>query len=244
MCSAGASIKKASADYSALLDIEQIEEELIPRYYINAFSFPKIYTIKQGHSKVLSNTHWGLIPSFIHDWEKASVFKTQTINAKAETVFEKISFKNSIINNRCVVLFDGFFEYQHHLKEKIPYYVYPKDHSFFMMGGLYNNWLNKSTGELLSTCSIITTEANSLMSEIHNSKKRMPLIFDKEAAHKWLEKDLKQDEIKSLLTIYPDSKMEAHQVNKTLISPKNIDIQNPDIILPYMDTKGRQESLF
>lgn len=244
MCSAGASVKKASADYSAVLEIEQIEEELIPRYYINAYSFPKLYTIHQGQSKHLSTAHWGLIPSFVKDWESANTYKTQTINAKAETVFEKVSFKKAIYDNRCIILLDGFFEYQHHLKEKRPYYIYPSDNSFFMLGGICENWTNHETGEILSTCSIITTTANSLMSEIHNSKKRMPLIFDKKNAIEWLEKDLQKEDISSLMQVYSDEKMKAHQVNKTLLSPKNIDIQNPATIIPYANTKGIQQSLF
>lgn len=244
MCSAGASVKKASADYSAVIEIEQIEEELIPRYYINAYSFPKLYTIHQGQSKHLSTAHWGLIPSFVKDWESANTYKTQTINAKAETVFEKVSFKKAIYDNRCIILLDGFFEYQHHLKEKNPYYIYPSDDSFFMLGGICENWTNNETGEILITCSIITTTANSLMSEIHNSKKRMPLIFDKKNASKWLENDLNKEDINCLMQPYPDEQMRAHRINKSLISPKNTDIQNPAIILPHTDNIGKQSSLF
>ena len=244
MCSAGASAKKVSADYNAILEIEKIEEDLIPRFFISAYSFPKLYTIKQENPHVLSSSHWGLIPSFIKDWQKANEIKTQTINAKTETVFEKISFKNSILDKRCIILLDGFFEYQHQGKEKIPYYIFPKKNEPFLIGAIYNNWVNTATGEVFSTTSMLTTEANELMSEIHNAKKRMPLIFDESNAKNWLNNDLTKNEIQDLFQQYPTENMQAHIIDKNLISPKKLDIYNEQIIQSYQSPNNIQPELF
>lgn len=244
MCSAGASAKKVSADYNAILEIEKIEEDLIPRFFISAYSFPKLYVIKQENPHLLSSAHWGLIPSFIKDWQKANEIKTQTINAKAETVFEKVSFKNSILDKRCLIILDGFFEYQHQGKEKIPYYIFPKNNEPFLMGGIYNNWVNTTTGEVFSTMSMLTTEANELMSEIHNVKKRMPLIFAKDQAKSWLNNSLNKNDIHDFFQQFPSEKMQAHTINKSLIAPKNLDIYNPEIINSYQAPNNIQPELF
>lgn len=244
MCNATVSAKKISLEYQAMLEIESIAEELSPRYYINAYTFPKLYVIKQENTRLISTAHWGLIPSFVNDWDRANEIKTQTINAKSETVFDKVSFKKSILAARCLILVDGFFEYQHRSKDKIPYYIYPNESPHFLFGGVYNNWLNHSTGEEISSCSIITTEANPLMCDIHNSKKRMPLIFDQEQAQRWLLRDLHESDIRSLMVKYPEEKMRAHQINKALIMPKQINVENSMIINSYVDPLDRQQLLF
>jgi|688.fasta_scaffold07754_14 putative SOS response-associated peptidase YedK len=244
MCSAGASAKKVSEDYKAILAIESLDELLPARFHFSAYSFPKVYTIKQEKSNAISYSHWGLIPSFISNWQKAQEFKTQTINAKSETIFEKISFKDSIYDKRCIICMDGFFEYQHIGKEKTPYYIFPKEQEQFLMGGIYNDWVNTETGEVYSTASIITTEANELMSEIHNKKKRMPLLFDAEDAKNWLQKDLNKNDITDLMKIYGTEKMNAHKINKELLSIKKLDEKNENIIKPFINNTPKQQSLF
>lgn len=244
MCSAGASAKKVSDNYKVFLDIEQTEEDLPSRYYISAYTFPKLYIQRQDNPKVLTTAHWGLIPSFIKTNEDAHKIRVQTINARSETVFEKASFKQSILKNRCVLFMDGFFEYQHIGKEKIPYYIYPSNEELFLMGGIYNDWTNTQSGEVFSTFSILTTDANPLMQEIHNSKKRMPLILDKEDARDWLLPKTDKAAIDSLLQVYSDNKMNAHRINKALVSPKQLDPGNAHIIDPYIENTRQQGSLF
>ena len=133
MCTAGSLSTDIGPDYKVILGIQTVEKEIFPKYYISAFSFPEIYCIKQENKSCLSNTHWGLIPSFIESWEEAKVLKTKTINARSESVFEKASFKNSILSNRAIVILSGFFEYQHIGKDKIPYYIHPIEDAFFML---------------------------------------------------------------------------------------------------------------
>ena len=109
-------------------------------------------------------------------------------DAKIETLAQKPSFKDAI-NNRCLVLSSGFFEWQWRDskgKEKRKYLIKPTEEEIFAFAGIWSEWTNPETGEKQKTYSIITTEANELMSEIHNTKKRMPVILPKENEYDWL----------------------------------------------------------
>jgi len=148
----------------------------------NGFAHPDAIVIANTQPNKLQLMNWGLIPF----WAKDRTIQNSTLNAKIETLNEKPSFKYSI-NNRCLIFADGFFEWQwldEKGKNKQKYLLALKDESPFAFAGLWNAWTDKSTGEQLKTFTILTTEANKLMSEIHNSKKRMPVIVSNET--KWL----------------------------------------------------------
>lgn len=148
------------------------EEE---HYLVSGFAHPRLPVIRQG---AITLSEWGLIPSFAVE-ERATELQKMTLNARADTIYEKPSYKQSIVSQRCVLVVDGFFEWRHENGKKHPYYIYPADETVFYMGCIYNSWVNKVTGEVRDTFSIITTNANPLMATIHNTKKRMPLIFSK-----------------------------------------------------------------
>ena len=127
---------------------------------------------------------WGLIPF----WSKDNTIQQYTLNAKIETLAEKPSFKHSI-NKRCLVIADGFYEWQWldpKGKNKQKYIITLPDNGLFAFGGIWSEWVNKATGEIINTYSIVTTQANELMCEIHNSKKRMPVILTPEFEQAWL----------------------------------------------------------
>ena len=126
-------------------------------YLVSGFSHPRLPVIKK-HSIDISE--WGVIPSFVPDEEKANELANMTLNARSDTIHEKPSFRNSIKSNRCVLPLDGFYEWQQAGKIKLPYYIYPTDETVFYLGCIYNTWVNKNTGEIRDTFSIITTEAN------------------------------------------------------------------------------------
>lgn len=147
---------------------------------------------------------WGLLPS----WSKDRDFQTKTLNAVGEELEIKPSFKNSV-NNRCLVLVNGFYEWKWldpagKVKEK--YFIHLiNENKPFALAGIYNIWKDRSNGQDLLTFSICTSVANELMSEIHNNKKRMPIVLDKPARENWL----KDKNYKGF--IYPtyDPKLEA-----------------------------------
>ncbi|HXP51810.1 MAG TPA: SOS response-associated peptidase, partial [Bacteroidia bacterium] len=162
---------------------------------------------------------WGLVPNWVKDEKTASDMRNFTLNARSETLFEKPSFR-SILKKRCLVLVNGFYEWQtkepalktKRAKEKIPFYIHLKSQNLFAMGGLYDEWVNTATGEIFSGFSIITVPANPLMAVIHNTKKRMPFILPAEKEKNWLQAEANETQIKSLITQYPEEDMEAEEI--------------------------------
>lgn len=152
--------------------------------YINGFEFPKTPVIIDEQPDVITHYSWGLIPS----WAKDEDIRKYTLNAKIETLEEKPSFRNSI-NKRCLVIANGFYEWQWQDakgKSKIKYEIGLSEEDLFAFAGIYSEWINQYTGEIVNTYSLLTTEANSFIADIHNSKKRMPVILKKEDEQSWL----------------------------------------------------------
>ena len=152
--------------------------------HINGFEFPKTLVIIDEQPEVITHFNWGLIPS----WAKDEDIRKFTLNAKIETLDEKPSFRNSI-NKRCLVISNGFYEWQwldSKGKNKQKYEIGIGNDDLFAFAGIYSEWVNQSTGEIVNSYAIVTTEANPLMAEIHNIKKRMPVILKKEDEANWL----------------------------------------------------------
>jgi putative SOS response-associated peptidase YedK len=156
-----------------------------PQNRINGFAFPATPVIVDERPEIITHYHWGLIPA----WAKDSAIQKNTLNAKIETVTEKPSFKNSV-NKRCLVIADGFFEWQwldSKGKNKQQYEIGLANQELFAFAGLYSEWVDTTTGELKNTYTILTTEANPLMAAIHNTKKRMPVVLKREDETRWLQ---------------------------------------------------------
>lgn len=151
----------------------------------NAFEYPKTPIITNNNTEIVQLYQWGLIPF----WAKDEEIKKYTLNARMETINEKPSFKN-VVNQRCLVLADGFYEWQWldpKGKQKQKFELSLPDGQAFAFAGLWSEWADKSTGELIYTYTILTTQANELMSKIHNTKKRMPVMVAPDNEQKWLE---------------------------------------------------------
>ncbi|WP_419033682.1 SOS response-associated peptidase, partial [Dysgonomonas gadei] len=177
--SMSAKAQKLASRYNLKTDIVEIYKEILEeQYHVNAFAH-SLYPIVTD-SDELQAFNWGLIPSWAKTEEQAKDIENMTINAKADTIFEKPSFRHSILSKRCIVPSTGFFEWRHEGSKKIPYYIRVKDEDIFSMAGIYDVWVNPSTGEIHHSFSIITTDANPLMEYIHNTKKRMPVILSPE----------------------------------------------------------------
>lgn len=191
-----------------------------PHFLLNGFEHPKTPIITAEEPEVIQTYNWGLIPTFCKNIQEAKKMMTMTLNAKSETIFALPSFKNSIPQKRCLILVDGFYEWQTVGKNKYPYFIYLKSNEPFAFGGIYNSWVNTDTGEVFDTYSIITTEANPLMAKIHNSKMRMPLIIPKDKEQQWIDKDLKQNQIEQLMLPFNESLMEAYTISKLITNKK------------------------
>jgi len=174
---------------------------------------PTIIAGKDGKNK-LGSLRWGLVPS----WAKDDKIGNKMINARAETLTEKTSFKRLISSKRCIVPTNGFYEWKKEGSNKQPMRILMKDDSIFSLAGLYDTWTDQD-GNKLSTCTIITTEPNELMEDIHN---RMPVILHPDDEAEWLGRDNKNvQSLLKLLQPYQASEMRAYDVPKEVGNVRN-----------------------
>lgn len=236
--------------YSITLDNGEIEvrfsAKFKPEYYFNkvyhnnGYNHNPMPVITADEPDTVSMYNWGLIPHWVKTAEDAKKLSNQTLNAKGETVFDLPSFRSYIGKKRCLVLADGFYEWMHVGKEKIPHYIYMKDKKPFAFAGIYSHWIDPKTNETIKTYSILTTDANSKMKKIHNSKERMPVILRPETERMWLKPDLIKDEIKNLIMPLEDELIESHTISKLITSrtessnqERVMDIcEYPELIMP------------
>jgi len=204
-----------------------------PSYYYHAFGLPYMPAICSGKTENIQLLQWGLIPSWVNTIDKANEIRYKTFNARAESIDNKPSFSVSFHSKRCLVPVKGYFEWQHSGNQKIPWYIQRADNDILSLAGLWNEWTESRTGEIISTFSIITTDANELMSEIHNSKKRMPVILDKIGELRWLDLTLKASESLAILKPCPSDILQAHTIGP-LINDRNADRNTPEIIKQYI----------
>jgi putative SOS response-associated peptidase YedK len=166
--------------FKALFEYEELYEATEVN---NGFTYSHSPVITHQNPNQIRLYNWGLIP----DWAKDNTIRQYTLNAQIETLKEKPSFKNSI-QNRCLILIDGFYEWKWmdpkgKIKQK--YLLHQDNNEAFVLGGLWNE--SYLTKEIVKTFTIVTTPANQLMSEIHNVKKRMPLVLNDELSKLWLD---------------------------------------------------------
>jgi putative SOS response-associated peptidase YedK len=203
-----------------------------PSYYYHAFGLPEIPAVCSGNPGSVSMLRWGLIPEWVMTAEDAEEIRFKTFNARSESINTKPSFLSSFNSKRCLVPVKGFFEWQHVGKEKVPWYIYLPDNQIITLAGLYSEWTHIGTGEILSTFSIITTEANELMAEVHNSGKRMPAILDRNDEKKWIDISISPSEALGLLKPYPSDMMKAHTISP-LVNNRTANRNIPEVIQPY-----------
>jgi putative SOS response-associated peptidase YedK len=167
---------------------------------------------------------WGLIPS----WAKDPTMGSKLINARAETLAEKPSFRGSYKYKRCLIFADGFYEWKSETgtKAKTPHYIRLESGLPFAFAGLWDEW-HSPDGSQIKTCTIITTEPNELMSSLHN---RMPAILHPSAYAQWLEPaPQKPEALQNLLAPYPTAQMRAYPVSTLVNSPGN---DRPECVAP------------
>ena len=225
------SIKSLEARFGA----QSVKEQFGAVYHASAFTYPKMPVITNESTDKINYFNWGLVPSWVKNDSKADDIKKFTLNARSETVFEKPSFKNSIFSRRCLIPATGFFEWQHIRKEKIPWYIFLPEQSIFSFAGIWDSYMNDNEEEFQSF-SILTCEANSFMANIHNTKKRMPVILTPQEESVWLNEGLTKNEINDLTNKkYID--LDAYTIKKSLGNPK-IDTDTIDILqrINYEDT--------
>ena len=177
--------------------------------------------VNEGGNR-LTLSRWGLIPP----WAKDPSIGSRMINARAETLAEKPSFKGPFRKHRCLIVADGFYEWKKTDSGKVPVYITMKEGTPFGLAGLYSDW-RPPEGETIRTCTIVTTEPNELLMPIHN---RMPVIIRPDDREQWLDPEEQDPEkLAPLLAPYPSEEMVAREVSRAVNSPSN---DNPKLIHP------------
>lgn len=220
------SLRMNKAQIKKQFDLKDLEGEYFgPKYIQSAFEFKTWPVVASEKPNLLESMNWGLIPSWVRSELEAIKLRSKTVNARIETASEKPSFKQAVKQKRCLVLVDGFYEFRELNKKKYPYFIKLKEQSAFAMAGLYAEWANPSSGEIIRSFSILTTEANSLMQKIHNRKKRMPVILPSGDETSWLDFSLNTQSLKSS---YPSESMEAWTVSR-LLTDRSQDKNIPEV---------------
>jgi putative SOS response-associated peptidase YedK len=197
-------------------------EQYAPRYNI-APTQPILAIPNNGLNKA-DFFVWGLIPS----WAKDPTIGSRLINARGETLSEKPSFRGAYKYKRCLIPANGFYEWksQPGTKIKVPYFIHLKSGLPFAFAGLWDEW-HSPDGALVRSCTIITTEPNSLMATLHN---RMPVILQPGDYARWLDaKPQMPPALQPLIAQYPAEALEAHPVSTLVNSPNN---DRPELIQP------------
>ena len=186
--------------------------ELPERY--NIAPTQSVPVVLDDGGRRLEMLHWGLIPS----WADDPFIGSRMINARAETVAEKPSFRSAFKRRRCLVVADGFYEWKKFDGGKQPHYLRLKDSGPFGFAGLWESW-SMEGGEEIISCTIITTEPNEVAAEVHN---RMPVILPPDVYDAWLDPgNDDREELLAMLAPYAAEEMEAYAVSRSVNRPAN-----------------------
>jgi len=199
-----------------------------PRYNI-APSQDVLAVTEIAEQRKVTLFRWGLIPSWSQD---AAGF----INARAETLERRGSFKESFESRRCLIPADGFYEWKKSGKLKQPYFFQLEDESPFAFAGIWDRWRRGET--LITSCAIITTTPNTLLETIHD---RMPVILRDENQDSWLRSNTRPEELKTLLAPFPASEMKSFPVSSEVNSPQ---VDNPRLVEPTEENLPASGLLF
>ena len=196
-------------------------EDLAPRFNIAPTQDAPVVRVDAEGAREFVPLRWGLIPF----WAKDPKIGNRMINARAETVAEKPAFRQAFRKRRCLVLADGFYEWQKTPGGKTPWYISLGSGEPFAMAGLWESWRGDGA-DPVETCSIITTGPNELMVRLHN---RMPAILLGEAVDRWLDAASAPAALTDLLAPIPASRLGAVPVSRRVNSPAN---DGPELIEP------------
>ncbi len=211
--------------------------------FTSGFSFPQVPVLKSAEEKTMEIMQWGLIPFWVKDEETANSMKSKTLNARIESVDKKPSFRHTIKRKRCIIPVKGFFEWQHRSNKKIPWYIQVNDKEIFGIAGLFDEWTNKETGEIIKGFTILTREANALMAEIHNTKKRMPVVLSEEMEDFWIDPEKSSQEVLQNVQQPIDGLLKAHTISDR-INKRGTDISNENILNEVEYPESEQGKLF
>lgn len=199
--------------------------DLKPRYNIApSQDIAVVRQIPETLDRELVLLRWGLIPF----WAKDKKIGYKMINARAESIANKPAFRAAFKRRHCLIPASGFFEWDHKSKTKQPYFIRLKNSNILAFASLWEHWQG-GDGEIIESCTIITTNANKTVGKIHD---RMPAIIEPENYEQWLDLKVDKQEQLSLIRPFPDKKMLAYLVGKGVNNPRN---DNPECLEDIKD---------
>jgi putative SOS response-associated peptidase YedK len=191
-----------------------------PFFHVSGFTHPHLPFITNHRPEALEMVSWGLVPAWVKNAEAAADLSDKTLNARSDTIFEKPSFRSAIAQRRGLLPLDGFVEWRHEDKYKQPYFVRSADGHLLTLGCIWEDWTDRSSGEVTRSFSIVTTDANELMAFVHNSKLRMPVVIPPAHRSVWLMQD-NREAISRLMSPLPEHLLEAVPIKKAMSSIKD-----------------------
>jgi putative SOS response-associated peptidase YedK len=193
-----------------------------PIYVENGYQHLETPILTSDEPGIIQGGRWGLIPAGIKDSVRAKEFSNSNLIARSETIFDKFSFKRSIIPKRCLILVTGFFETMHFQREKYPYHISLKNEYIYCIAGIYSKWKDPITEEIKLTYAMITVPANETLKRIHNhgdNKHRMPVLLERNDEHSWLNPALEKQEVIALMKTCKDELLDTYTVTKEVNQP-------------------------
>ena len=207
----------------------KVNYEFTPNY--NVSPGMTVPVIVKEDKPTIEGFRWGFTPH----WAKDPSIGMKMINARAETVPEKPSFKSSFQSRRCLILASGFYEWKKGPKAKTPYYIMVRNRKLFSFAGLWTVWTSPE-GDEMRSCTIITTQPNAFVRDIHD---RMPVVLREEREDAWIDPDTSEADLKAMLAPYPDKDTYGHPVSREVNYTRN---NSPELIKPLTSGQGSLES--
>lgn len=201
--------------------------EYRPNYNVApTHEMPIVFQDTESNNRQVQSFRWGLLPF----WATEKKVSYSMINARGESVDTKKSFKTYFKSQRCLIPASGFYEWKGKKGNKTPFYIQPTEEPLFAFAGIYSLWKEPSSDKIIPNFSIITTEANKPMKELHH---RMPAMLFKEEWQQWLAPQNEDtNELKELIRPYLDDGIEFYQVSKQVNNVKNnsSELLNPSML--------------
>lgn len=221
-------LTRAEKEIQKLYEV-QLKEGFAPNY--NLAPTQEGLVITADEPGIAQKMHFGLVPY----WAESTKLNISTLNAKSEEVLEKKTYRPLVHNHKtCLVLADGFYEWDKKSGKSIPYRFILKDKPVFAFAGLWSQWKSADGSVVYRSFTIMTTAANKTVSKVHDPKNRMPVILNKHTEPFWLSKDISPTDLLSLCVPYPDEKMEAYPVSTAVNAAaiKGVINNKPELMLP------------
>jgi putative SOS response-associated peptidase YedK len=197
--------------------------------------WPVLKPVRGGQTAELVLMHWELIPHYMRSLSDLEHFRKgglnpktdrkdpprNTLNAIGEEMLDKVTYRDAALKRRCLVLSSGFYEWRHFTppgtKKDLayPYRIVLPGQEYFFMAGIWQAWTDRESGETLDTFSIVTTKANRLMEQVHNKRRRMPLILTEDLAWEWMQEGLAPERIREIAHFsFPSERMQAYAIHR------------------------------